>query len=90
MNMPITTSAKKALRQSIRRRTQNLARKETYKAAIRTYKNLVTDKKFADAKNALRNISQALDKAVKTGVIHKNKASRLKSQFAKQIAKLIK
>ena len=88
--MPITKSAQKALRQSIRRRTQNLSRKEAYKTAIRTYKNRIAEKKFEDAKNALRNVAQALDKAVKTGVIHKNKASRLKSQFAKHIAKLAK
>ena len=88
--MPITKSAQKALRQSIRRRIQNLNHKEAYKAAIRTYKNCIAEKKFDDAKNGIRTIAQALDKAVKTGVIHKNKASRLKSQFAKQITKITK
>ena len=88
--MPITKSAQKALRQSIRRRIQNLNHKEAYKAAIRTYKNFIAEKKFEDAKNSFRNIAQARDKAVKPDVIHKNKASRLKSQFAKQIAKLAK
>ncbi len=85
--MPITKSAKKAIRQSARRRMQNLKRKEDIKTAVKTYRKLGAIKKLEEAKDGLQNVYKALDKAAKTGVIHKNKASRLKSQFAKQIAK---
>ena len=81
--MPITSSAKKALRQNRTRRARNAARKEMYKKAVKMFRKLVADKKLDEAKKHLSVVSQALDKAVKTGVIKKNKASRLKSRLAK-------
>jgi small subunit ribosomal protein S20 len=80
--MPITASAKKALRQNIRRRRRNVARKETYKKAIKTYKALLKAKKVDEARAALSGVYKALDKAAKTGVVKKNKTSRLKSRIA--------
>ena len=85
--MPITTSAKKALRQSIRRRERNIEKSEGYKRAIKDYKKLVAAKKPGEAKTALQKVYKALDKAAKTNVISKNKASRLKSRLAKLLSK---
>ncbi len=85
--MPITQSAKKALRQSLRRRAKNLKKKEAYKSAIRDVKNLVSDGKNKDAEKLLPQLYKALDKAAKTGVIKKNKASRLKSRITKSVTK---
>ena len=85
--MPITQSAKKAWRQNIRRRTQNLRKKEAYKKAVKEYRKLILAKKVDEAKTALQRVYQALDKAAKTGVIKKNKASRLKSRLTQLIAK---
>ncbi|MBI2623135.1 MAG: 30S ribosomal protein S20 [Candidatus Liptonbacteria bacterium] len=84
--MPITSSAKKALRQSIRQRGQNLVRAEAYKLAVKNFKKLVAEKKTEDAKATLANVYQALDKATKTGVIKMNKASRLKSRLSLKLA----
>lgn len=84
--MPITTSAKKALRQNTRQRRQNLARKEAVKDAVKKYKKLVSAKKLEEAKQALSSVFKALDKAAKTNAIKKNKASRLKARLAKLIA----
>ncbi len=88
--MPITKSAKKARRQSARRKVQNTIRKDAYKGAIKTYKKLVTAKNMdperageANAKLALAY--KALDKAAKTGAIKKNKAARLKSRLTKLV-----
>jgi len=39
--MPITKSAEKALRQSIRRRAQNIKRKDAYKNAVKIVRKLV-------------------------------------------------
>ncbi len=80
--MPITSSAKKALRQNVTRRKQNEARKEAYKKAVKEYRKLITAKKFDDAKKSFPAVFKALDKAAKTKVIEKNKASRLKSRLA--------
>ena len=79
--MPITQSAKKALRQSVRRRAQNVARKDAYKKALKDVKHIVVKKMSGDLKAALSKAYQALDKAAKTGAITKNMASRLKSRI---------
>ena len=83
--MPITKSAKKARRQSARRKVQNTKRKDAYKGAIKTYKKLVTSKNVDEVRAKLSLAYKALDKAAKTGAIKKNKAARLKSRLAKQL-----
>jgi len=85
--MPITQSAKKAWRQNIRRRAQNLRKKEAYKKAVKELRKLIGAKKLEEAKAYLAKTYQALDKAAKTGVIKKNKAGRLKSRLTQLIAK---
>jgi small subunit ribosomal protein S20 len=86
--MPTTKSAMKAMRQSIKRRVRNTKVKETYKGAVKDLKKLITAAKKTETAEALKKAMSALDKAVKKNVIHKNKASRLKSRLMKAIAKL--
>jgi len=83
--MPITTSAKKALRQNATRHARNVVKKEAYKKAVTDFRKLIIQKKAEEAKKALAIAFQALDKAAKTHVIEKNKASRLKSRLAKML-----
>lgn len=85
--MPITPSAKKALRQSLRRRAQNILRTDAYKSAVKAVRKFVSDGKIDDAKKTLARAYQALDKAAKTHAIKKNKASRLKSRLARLVQK---
>ncbi|MEK7139004.1 MAG: 30S ribosomal protein S20 [Patescibacteria group bacterium] len=85
--MPITASAKKALRQSLRRRAENLRRKNNYKGLLKEFRSLAATGKKDEAKKLLPKVYKALDKAAKTNVIAKNKAARLKSSSAKLIAK---
>ena len=85
--MPITQSAKKALRQSKKRRVHNLEIKTHFKNEVRALKKLVTDKKVEEAKALLPKVYQALDKSAKTHVIDKNTASRLKSRLTKLVNK---
>lgn len=85
--MPITKSAKKALRQSMRRRARNLKKKEAYKGVTKDIKKLAEAGKTKDARDLLSKLYQALDKAAKTHVIKKNKAARLKSRLTKLIQK---
>jgi small subunit ribosomal protein S20 len=86
--MPITSSAKKALRSSKRKRIVNLAAKEKVAKSVKSVKKLVTSKAKEGTKEALSLAYQALDKAAKKGVIKKNAASRKKSRLAKAIKKL--
>jgi len=85
--MPITSSAKKALRQARTRRGRNIKKKETYKKLVVSYRKMIAAKKTVDAEKQLPLVFKALDKAAKTNVITKNKASRLKSRLAKQLGK---
>ena len=85
--MPITKSAKKALRQSKTRRVRNLIRMNAYKNAVKQFKKLVASGQMDQAKAMLPKVYQSLDKAAKIGVIKKNKASRLKSHSILAIAK---
>lgn len=85
--MPITKSAKKALRQTARRAKKNLEKKEAYKNALKRLKKLITDKKVGDALKLVPQAYKAFDKAVKTGVMKKNTAARKKSQLMRWINK---
>jgi len=85
--MPITKSAKKALRQSKARRVGNLKRINGYKIAVKQFNKLVVTGKLKEAEAILDKVYQSLDKATKAGVIKANKASRLKSHAILSISK---
>lgn len=76
--MAITKSAKKALRQTERRKARNLIYKNKLKNLLKEVKNSVA---------LLPQVYKALDKAAKIGLIKPNTASRKKSRLAKAIAK---
>ena len=79
--MPITKSAKKALRQSAKRRIRNLQKKQKIKSLIKEVRTLVSQNKIKEAKSLLRQIYKTLGKAAKTGLIKKNTAARKKSRI---------
>lgn len=83
--MPITASAKKALKQSLTRKARNLRRKNAYKNALKELKKLTAAGKKDEAKKLLPGVYKSLDKAAKTNVISKNKAARLKSKVSKSV-----
>ena len=79
--MPVTRSAKKALRRDQRRRVVNLRIKKKMRSALKKAKEKPTKENLAAAYSAI-------DRAAKKKVIHKNKAARLKSRLMKR-AKLL-
>lgn len=83
LTMPVIKSAKKALRQSKRRRARNLIRIHAFRNAAKEVRKLFAAGKKDEARALLPNAYQALDKAAKTGVIKKNAAARAKSRLAK-------
>lgn len=85
--MPITKSAKKALRQNKTRRVRNVRKIVAYKATVKDFRKLVVAGKKDEAKKMLPKVYQTLDKAVKSGVIKKNKSSRLKSNTTRLLQK---
>lgn len=83
----ITKSAQKAYRQNLKRRAKNLKQKKTLRDAVKKYKKLIQAGDLKAAQAELPKVYKALDKAAKTNLIRKNKASRLKSRLTKLIAR---
>jgi small subunit ribosomal protein S20 len=73
-------ATKKDARQALKRRDRNRYYGKTTRNAIRDLKALETQGDY-DAK--MPNVVSMIDKLAKRGVIHKNKASNLKSKLAK-------
>jgi small subunit ribosomal protein S20 len=78
--MPIIKSAKKALRQTKKRTLANRGKKIALHAQVRAFKKQKSQK-------SLSTIFSLVDKLAKGGVIHKNKAARIKSQLSLLVAK---
>lgn len=73
--MPIIKSAKKRVKVAKKATIRNSKTKRSLKGAFKAFAGKT------DAKNH-SNAQSNLDKAVKKGLIHKNKAARLKKQLA--------
>ena len=86
--MPITKSAQKALRSSLRKRAVNVRRRDAMADAIKRVKKLVISGKKEDALTALSLAYKAIDKAAKTGFIKKNAAARKKSRLVSLVRKI--
>ncbi|MFC1582082.1 30S ribosomal protein S20 [Planctomycetota bacterium] len=86
--MPNTKSAKKSVRQTTVKRLDNRAKKSRIKTEIKKIEDLIEAKDAAQAQEQLKVVCQALDKAAKTNVIHKNTAARKKGQIAKKVQQL--
>lgn len=74
--MPVTKTAKRALRSSKRKAVVNNLIRNKLEIAIRVARR---GKKKADIKKAI----SLIDRAAKKKLIHKNRASRLKSSLSK-------
>lgn len=83
--MPITKSAKKALKQNRKKRVFNLRRIKKMRSLIKEIKTLIKDKKKQEALKILPETYKAIDKAAKQGIIKKNTANRKKSRLAKAL-----
>ena len=80
--MPITQSAKKAIRGSLRKKGYNDSRKRAMKEIIKKIEKIAK----TDKKEALKMLSSAfaiIDKAAQKNVIKKNNAARKKSRLAR-------
>lgn len=87
--MANTKAAKKAIRSSARKKQHNLFWKSRVKKATKSLEKVLKEEgakiKKTDLQAQLSNLQSILDKSAKEKVIHKNKANRLKSRFAKKL-----
>ena len=82
-DMANTKSAIKAARKSVRLTERNRGVKTRLKTLRKRLDALLTAKDAEASKTAAAEYVSAMDKAVKSGVVHKNAASRAKSHAAK-------
>ncbi|MDB5184826.1 MAG: ribosomal protein [Candidatus Saccharibacteria bacterium] len=79
--MPIIKSAKKRVKTANKAAIRNSKSKRTLKTAVKSFHAALTGKS-KDAGTKQSKVQSELDKAVKKGILHKNKAARLKKQAA--------
>ncbi|MCD8352449.1 MAG: 30S ribosomal protein S20 [Planctomycetaceae bacterium] len=81
--MPNIKSAKKRMRQTIKRTARNRVRKEKLKKAVKAYRGAVATGEQTVVSEELKKVTKAIDKATVKGILHKNTANRRKSRLAK-------
>ncbi len=77
--MPVIVSTKRALRKATSNHINNVEFKEAYKKLVKDFLAKPTEE-------GLKEVFSRLDKAEKRDMFHKNKISRLKSQYSKRLA----
>ncbi|MCS7303539.1 MAG: 30S ribosomal protein S20 [Thermoguttaceae bacterium] len=86
--MPHTKSAKKRLRQNLKRRARNRAVKSALKTQIRKVREAIQAGDLSKAEAEFRLAAKKADQAAAKRIIHPNKAARIKSRLAAKIRAL--
>ena len=84
--MAHSLSAKKRIRQNLKRRLRNRANKSTMKTCIKKFDQTLQEGKDAEAMNtSLREAQKKIDRLAAKGVIHPHAAARKKSQLMRRL-----
>ncbi|MBU0466027.1 MAG: 30S ribosomal protein S20 [Proteobacteria bacterium] len=86
--MPSHKSAKKRMRQDKKRNLSNKSLKSEVRTSIKKLSERIEGKNLEEAKVSLNKTVSLLDKAAKKEIIHKNAASRKKSQLTSKIKQI--
>lgn len=86
--MPNTASAKKRLRQDVHRRERNRIAKSRIKTEARKVLEAIESGDLEAARDAFRGVTKSADRAAAHGVIHANRAARIKSRLSARVRKL--
>ena len=81
-------SAEKRARQTVKRRAHNMAARSKLRTAIKGVVTAVESGNKEDAAAKLKAAGPIIDSAVNKGIIHRNKASRHKSQLNARVKEL--
>lgn len=76
----------KNVRKAKKRHARNVREKKTLKLALKTARAAVASK-AADILEKVRKAISVIDKAAERGIIHANKAARLKSRITRSAAR---
>ena len=83
--MPNIRSAKKRVRSNAKKRDVNTLVRSSMRTAIKNVEKTVVSGNKDEAANKLNIALQRIDKACTSGLVHKNKAARLKSRLTKAV-----
>lgn len=83
--MPNIKSAKKRVKLTERNNDRNVSIKSSMRTAVRAVREAAEAGNTDEAKIKLSLAYQAVDKAAKKNIIHKNAANRLKSRMVKKV-----
>ncbi|HEY8747320.1 MAG TPA: 30S ribosomal protein S20 [Tepidisphaeraceae bacterium] len=83
--MAHSLSAKKRVRQNLKARARNRARKELVKDQTKAFTTAAAAGDFAKAETELRQLTRRLDKVAAKGTFHKNTAARKRSRLTKRL-----
>lgn len=81
--MPNIKSAKKRMRSNTKKTDVNSLVVSSMRTAIKKLEKAIKAGSKEEASNCLNIAMQRIDKAMSSGLIHKNKAARLKSRLTK-------
>ncbi len=85
--MPNNDNAKKALRQSIKRRLHNRSQRSALRTALKKVRAFCAAGDLEAAESAFRYATKRLDQAAAKNLIHRNAAARTKSRLSKLLRK---
>ena len=83
--MAHSISAKKRVRQNLKRRARNRYRKEQLKENVKAFHSAVTHGDFKKADEELKKTVQRMDRISTKGTIHRRTASRKRSRLTKRL-----
>ena len=83
--MAHSLSAKKRVRQNLKRRARNRARKDEIKGQVKTFLSALSGGDFKKAAAELNKTVQRMDRVAAKGTIHKNTAARKRSRLTKRL-----
>ncbi len=86
--MANTKSAKKAVRQTIKRTERNKSRRTQLRSSVRKVEEAIAAGDKAAAQAALKDAEPVLARTAQRGIVHRKTASRKVSRLAKRIRAL--
>ncbi len=88
--MPNHKSAKKRVRQTIKKNLINRASRSTLRTAIKKLRKAFTGGNVEESNTLLSPTVSTIDKAVNKGILHKNTAARYKSRLTSHVNSISK
>lgn len=85
--MPVIQSAKKQMRQALKRRERNAPHRNELKTVLKKQLKLISDGKLDEAVKFMPTAFSVIDMCLKRNLIHKNNAANKKSRLALALSK---